>query len=56
MERDDKNERIIKTGAFANVNKQIGNMKTDHIREKIFKRHGHGKNRYFIFVSKKMFF
>ena len=44
MEREDRSERIIKTSAFADVNKQIGNMKTDHIREKIFKRHGQGKN------------
>lgn len=43
MAREDQDEKIIKTGAFANVNKQIGNMKTDHIRGKIFKRHGKGK-------------
>ena len=42
IEKDDRNEKIIKTGAFADVTKQIGNMKTDHIREKIFKRHGQG--------------
>ena len=42
MAREDTDEKIIKTGAFADVNRQIGNMKSDHIRGKIFKRHGKG--------------
>ena len=37
-----RDESIIKTSAVADVGKQIGNMKTDHIREKIFKRRGQG--------------
>ena len=42
MTREDQDEKIIKTSTFADVNRQIGNMKTDHVRGKIFKRHGKG--------------
>jgi hypothetical protein len=41
MSEDDgdvRHSRIAKTKVFADVNKQIGYMKTDHIRGKIFAR------------------
>lgn len=38
-DRDDlKGEKVVKTQVFADVNKQINYMKTDHIRGKIFSR------------------
>ena len=37
-EEEIKREKAVKTAVFADVNKQINYMKTDHIRGKIFKR------------------
>ena len=37
-EEEIKREKAVKTSVFADVNKQINYMKTDHIRGKIFKR------------------
>ena len=37
-EEEIKREKAVKTSVFADVNKQINFMKTDHIRGKIFKR------------------
>ena len=38
-DREENESRRVKVGAFADVTRQIDNMKTDHIRSKIFARH-----------------
>ena len=49
MSREESNDKAVKTGVFADVNKQIGYMKTDHVRNKIFKRRGQGETDFLYF-------